>query len=303
MQRHKERSQRLALCVLGGTLLCAGCQWVGPWRETAAEGEPGEANPNIDPAEIQAILRGRRPGILVAANGGMTSLEALPNSLAAIRAAIEWGVPMVVLDVCQTADGAFVLDLDHQADKSDPPWTQLTLEEIRAKTADHPNGPAPTLAEALEATGARVLTGLRLRAVRVADVVQVVEDLNMTTHVLLVATTRDHVAQCRKVLQEKSPVLVCVRAPTPDALARIEARPPWPDVVQLDVQTLSPANIARVQSMGARTMVHQRGVLLVRVGSNLEPYHRMGVTILLTDWPRQLLPEMQRINRRTPTVE
>ncbi len=273
--------------------------WRGWGRRTASA--PPPAAP-IAPAHARAILRGRARGILLAANGGLTSQTALPNSLAAVQSAIDNGLPMVVLDVCQTHDEVCVLDLDHALTR-DPGRPNslkgLDYEQLRARTAQSTNGPVPTLSKALELARGLILVGLRLRTAELPDVVAVVDEADLADQVVLLVTTQAQIRAARPYLRGNATVLIGFDAPTPERLNEIESTPPWPSVITLGPATLSPANIARAQAMGARVMVHQRGTLLVRIGTRLRPYHRMGVAVILTDWPRELIQEMREINAAT----
>jgi len=269
---------------------------------------PDEATPS--PAQgfylsdAQAILLGRARGILVAANGGLTNEAAPPNSLAAIQAAIDLGLPMVVVDVCQTPDRVCVLDRDHTLAHAGSSQRRRRPAEDRPPRPGAPQGPdapIPTLSEALALARGRVLVGLRLRSTELPAVVAVIDEMGLADQVLVLATTAAQIRQAAPYLQRTPPLLIGFDALTQDRLAGIESTPPWPAIVQLGPKTFSPTSIARTQAMGARVMVHQRGVLLVRTGAGLAPYHKMGVTILLTDWPRQLIREMREINGQAGT--
>jgi hypothetical protein len=276
------------------------------WRRTAPDAMTAEpVAPSLGIDEAQAVLHGRRRGILVAANGGLANQDALANSLAAIQAAIDHGLPMAVVDVCQTPDGMSVLDLDHALSHGTGPraqWRDLDYESLRVRTSQAPNGPAAAVTEALELARGRIVLGLRLRNAELPAIVAVIDKMNLSDEVLVFVTTAQQAQAARPYLQRQRPIMIGFDAPTPERLSRIESTPPWPTIVQLGPQALSSANVARVLAMGARVMVHQRGVLLVQIGSELRPYHKLGVTVVLTDWPRQLIREMQQINQEVGAV-
>lgn len=266
-------------------------------------------------AKAQAILRGDRPGILVAANGGLTHLPtkddstkgvALPNSLAALQGAIDAGIPMVVVEARTTADGVAVLDLDRLSQRAGTGRLDIEtsdLATLRGQTEGSVNGPIPTLAEALEVARGRLLVGVRPSGDMLEPIVGDIDRAGLADQVIVVLEGPRQVHVARPYLKREGPVLIGLTAPTPERLAEIEASPPWPMLVHLGHRAVSPSNIAQVNAMGARAMVHQRGVLLVRIGADLRPFHRLGVTVVLTDWPRQLLREMREINVQTAPEE
>lgn len=279
------------LVVLAG-LPCSGCGWLRRHRDEPAEDSAQPAPVPIGLDHSRALFRGRIDGILLAANTGLVCLKSPPNSLASVQAAIDLGLPMVVVDVCQTADGVCVLNLDHSVTRpasTRPPSTGATSQRA--------DGRLPRLSDVLSLARGKILLGLRLQSADLSHVVDEIDKTDLAEQVVVLLTTSAQVRQARPYLQRQPPILMGFDALTPERLARLESTPPWPALVQLGPLTLSPASIARVHAMGARVMVHQRGVLLVRVGSDLAPYHRMGVSVILTDWPRHLLAEMQAINR------
>lgn len=89
---------------------------------------------------------------LVVAHRGAPARE-VENSLAAFRAAVALGADAVELDVHATLDGALIVH--HDATIDGRPLPQLTAPQVgRLRLA---NGePIPTLADALEAIGARL---------------------------------------------------------------------------------------------------------------------------------------------------
>jgi hypothetical protein len=249
--------------------------------------------------QAKGVLRGQARGILLAANCGVTGIKNPPNSLAALRAAIDLGVPMVVVDVGQTADGIWVLDLDHGlcgGSASGKPLEKCRRSDLPASTRPGSPSEVPTLSDALELARGRLLVGIRPFCGALQDLVQLIDGLEMADQVILFATRPIDAQVATGLLQKKTSQMFLFDALAPDQLSQMEVRPPWPTLVQLGPETLSLDSMSRVQAMGARVLVHQRGLLLVRIGSALDPYYRMGVVVLLTDWPRQLVPEMKRLN-------
>ncbi len=300
------------VCLVAGLILAAsagaacwsGCSVLGRLSRRAPDEPTSSPTQGFRLCDAQAILLGRARGILVAANGGLTNEAAPPNSLAAIQAAIDLGLPMVVVDVCQTPDKVCVLDRNHALTQAGSPRHRRPASErqpLRPGGPQGPDAPIPTLSEALALAGGRVLMGLRLRSAELPAVVAVIDKTGLADQVLVIATTADQVRQATPYLQRTPPILIGFEALTQDRLTGIESTPPWPAIVQLGPETFSSTSIARTQAMGARVLVHQRGVLLVRTGAGLAPYHRMGATILLTDWPRQLIREMREINAQDGT--
>jgi len=294
----RERGPR-ALAV-AGLLLVAGA--VMPGCRLFSRHSPTTQNANVSPADAQplaqaqAVLEGRASGILVAANGGATGSTAEANTRAALKSAVALNVPMAVMDVSQEADGTLVLGRSLIAPGRDAQPSTEQGPVLPAASQPEPT-PLPTLAETLKLIDGRILLGIRLCGARSADVVAAVERAGLGQQVIVFAETPSDAQAARECLRRKTPVRFLFDASTPEGLSHIEATPPWPALVALGPQTLNLQNIARIQAIGAKVLVHQRRLLLVRIGSNLAPYHKMGVSIVLTDWPRQLLKEMRQINQ------
>ncbi len=314
--------RRACLLVILTTCVAGACGCRSMWQRLrgSSSDEPGSSAEAARPepmslAVAQAVLRGDRPGILVAANGGLTSLPtkddatkdmALPNSLAALRGAIDAGIPMIVVEVRTTADGVAVLDLDRLSQRGGSGRLnidQTDLATLRSQTEDRANGPIPTLVEALEAARGRLLVGVRPGGDRIEPIVTDIDRTGLTDQVVVLMDGPRQAQSARPYLKRDPPILIGMTAPTPERLTAIETSPPWPMLVHLGHGAVSPSNIGRVNAMGARAMVHQRGVLLVRIGTDLKPFYRIGVTVVLTDWPRQLLREMRELNAQAVPAE
>ncbi|MBN1342468.1 MAG: hypothetical protein JXQ73_07295 [Phycisphaerae bacterium] len=292
----------LTMSLLASLAWCSGCSTLRRWRQEAgAEPDQPKTPAPLSLTEAQAILHGKARGMLVAANGGLAGQAAPANSLRAVEDAIDRGLPMVVVDVTQTPQGLCVLGTTPPATRPAPSrqqWTGAGHDQPPESAPPSASSSSPVLRSALEITRDRILIGLRLHDVVLSSIVPVIDEMKLTDQVLLLTSDSRQIKEAKPYLQRDPPIMLGVRALTADRLAQIESTPPWPTMIELGPQTLSPSSIARVHAMGARVLVHQRGVLLVRVGSDLMPYFRMGVAVILTDWPRQLLREMRQINEQ-----
>ncbi len=296
---HLRLSGYLAALTLVTGMVGSGCaRWRSAERMPTTSSSDGVIASDVFRKALP-VLRGTANGILVAANNGLIGSDCQANSLASIRATIDHRLPMAVVGVCQASDGTCFLDTANtfaNRAAADTPPNPFSMGELRSLSTESASERFPLLSEALELARGRLILGLRLVGTRLTDVVRMVEDKGLTDQIIIFAGTPTDATAATRILQRNSAVMFAFNVATPAELARIEATPPWPTWILLGPEALSHTNVSRVHAMGARVIVYQRGLLLVRIGAGLAPYHTMGVTVLMTDWPRQLIREMEDIN-------
>ena len=239
--------------------------------------------------------------------GGHFGVIAPENSLAAIRAAIVMGADGVELDVRHTRDDGLVLMHDETVDRTTTasgPIAEMTTDEATDLPLTPPDpdtigdfscSTVPTLREALELTADRVFVDLDMKTDHVADVVDLIVDLDLTDQVFVSSsspstaeTARDHDPSVR----------VQVRPDTREELDAVMMRLATPpDVVEIPVDRVD-AFAPTIHEASAKVFaaVFDRDAEAVddRSDDPYTPIYDAGADILQTEFPTLVLEKLGR---------
>lgn len=234
-----------------------------------------------------------RQQVLVIAHRG-AHLQHPPNSLEAIRAAIELGCDYVELDVRQSRDGALVLMHDPHVDKTtdgEGAVADLTLADLRALRLD--NGePVPTFAEALACCAGKIGVYVDHKGGPDEEIVAQLREHGLLQHAVIYGGD-DDLRQVKRLAPEMG---LLAPHPSSEAGMRRLMQDLHPGQLDSHMRSWSLADIRLAHELGAEVWVD-----VMHEWDSDEGYRTavaMGVDAMQTDYPGDLLAVLRELGRR-----